>query len=248
MHDARLSASTDSLPLTRSHLVDTVCRVFGATRVGTALNYFPAIAIVALSLSACFSDDQNSKRNAGDSTTNRKPTVAGAPPTSVRAGHLYEFTPNASDPDGDALKFRIANKPSWANFDRTTGRIWGTPRYADVGVNVDIKISVTDGRQSAGLPRFAITVEQISTGSVTLSWLPPTENADGSVLTDLAGYRIYYGRKLDSLHRVITLRNPGLTRLVIEDLASATWHFSMTSFNSSGTESERSPTVSKTVG
>jgi hypothetical protein len=81
-----------------------------------------------------------------------------------------------------------------------------------------------------------------------LSWFPPTQNADGSALTDLAGYRIYYGRKVDALNQVITLRNPGLTRLVIEDLTSATWHFSMTSFNSSGTESERSPTVSKTVG
>ena len=199
-------------------------------------------------LSACFKENQNSSLISGDSTSNRKPTVSGEPPTSVRAGHDYDFTPQASDPDGDALKFRVFNKPSWASFDRTTGRLWGTPQDADVGVNLDIKILVTDGEQTAGLPRFAITVDQISTGSVTLSWYPPTENADGSALTDLAGYRIYYGRKIDALNQVITLGNPGLTRLAIEDLDSATWHFSMTSFNSSGSESERSPTVSKTVG
>jgi hypothetical protein len=223
-------------------------RFFGAIRAGTPLNYFPAIAVVALMLSACFEENQNSNPIAGDSTTNRKPTVAGEPPNSVRAGHNYDFTPQASDPDGDALKFRVFNKPSWASFDRATGRLWGTPQDVDVGVNLDIKISVTDGEQSAGLPRFAITVDQISTGAVTLSWNPPTQNADGTALTDLSGYRIYYGRKVDALNQVLTLSNPGLTRLVIEDLASATWHFSMTSFNSSGSESERSPTVSKPVG
>lgn len=212
------------------------------------MNYFPAIAVVALMLSACFSDDQNSKPIVGDSTANQKPTVSGEPPTSIRAGQVYEFTPQASDSDGDVLTFRVSNKPSWASFDKATGRLWGTPQDGDVGINLDIKIAVTDGKQSARLPRFAITVDQISTGSVTLSWYPPTQNADGSALTDLAGYRIYYGRKVDGLNQVITLTNPGLTRLVIEDIASATWHFAMTSFNSSGSESERSPTVSKTVG
>jgi hypothetical protein len=97
------------------------------------------------------------------------------------------------------------------------------------------------------LPRFAVTVDQIAGGSVTLSWYPPTQNADGSALTDLAGYRIYYGYDVDALDRVITLQNPGLTRLVVEDLATATWHFSMTSVNSSGSESARSPMVSKTI-
>ncbi len=156
--------------------------------------------------------------------------------------------PQATDPDGDALRFRVANKPSWASFDSATGRLWGTPQDADVGVNVDIKISVTDGEQSAVLPQFAVTVDQIAGGSVTLSWFPPTQNADGSALTDLAGYRIRYGRDADALDGVITLKNPGLTRLVVEDLASATWYFAMTSFNSSGRESERSPMVSKTIG
>lgn len=199
-------------------------------------------------LSACFSDEKDLKPVAVDLSVNQGPTLSGEPATSVRAGQAYEFTPQASDPDGDALAFHVSNKPSWAQFDKATGRLWGTPEDADVGINLDIEIAVTDGRQSAGLPRFAITVDQISTGSVTLSWNPPTQNADGSALTDLAGYRIYFGRQGDAMNQVMTLGNPGLTRLVIEDLASATWHFSMTSFNSNGSESERSPTVSKTIG
>ncbi len=198
-------------------------------------------------LSACFSDDEKLTPFVTDTTANGKPTVSGEPPTSIRAGQAYDFTPQASDPDGDALTFRVSNKPSWASFDEATGRLWGTPQDADVGVNVDIKISVTDGKQSVELPRFAVTVDQIAGGSVTLSWYPPTQNADGSALTDLAGYRIYFGHDADALDRVITLQNSGLTRLVVEDLATATWHFSMTSLNSSGSESARSPMVSKTI-
>ncbi len=54
-------------------------------------------------------------------------------------------------------------------------------------------------RQRPHSRNFDITVNQIALGSATLSWKPPTENADGSALTNLAGYRIYYGRNRDNL-------------------------------------------------
>ncbi len=199
-------------------------------------------------LSACFSDDQNSKQIAGDSTANRKPTVSGDPPSSIRAGQVYEFTPQASDPDGDKLKFRVSNKPSWANFDEATGRLWGTPRDADVGINLDIKIAVTDGRKSAVLPRFAITVDQISNGSVTLSWNPPIQNADGSALTDLAGYRIYYGTSSGKYSEEVLLDSPGLTSYVIDNLAPGTYFLVMTSINSRDIESKPTPELKFEIG
>ncbi|HEY5644822.1 MAG TPA: hypothetical protein VIS76_02675, partial [Pseudomonadales bacterium] len=40
------------------------------------------------------------------------------------------------------------------------------------------------------------TLEMISVavvGPVPVAWIAPEENVDGSALTDLAGYRIYYG-------------------------------------------------------
>ncbi len=30
-------------------------------------------------------------------------------------------------------------------------------------------------------------------GAATVAWIPPTRNSDGSTITDLAGYTIYYG-------------------------------------------------------
>ena len=77
--------------------------------------------------------------------------------------------------------------------------------------------------------------------------MPPTENADGSPLTDLAGYRIYYGRNQDNLTQVVVLDNPGLTRYVVENLTPARWFFAMTSVRTDGVESRRSTTASKTI-
>ena len=86
-----------------------------------------------------------------------------------------------------------------------------------------------------------------ASGLVTLSWMPPTQNEDGSALHDLAGYRVYAGTSPDSLSRVIVLNNPGLTRYVVEYLTPAIWHFAMTSFNRDGLEGPRSAIVSKRI-
>jgi len=84
-------------------------------------------------------------------------------------------------------------------------------------------------------------------GTALLSWTPPTENTDGSQLTDLAGYKIRYGTSPGSYSDTITINNPGLTSYLVENLASSDWYFVMTSFNSSGIESGYSTEVSKTV-
>jgi hypothetical protein len=84
-------------------------------------------------------------------------------------------------------------------------------------------------------------------GTALLSWTPPTENTDGSQLSDLAGYKIRYGTSPGSYSDTITINNPGLTSYLVEDLASADWYFVMTSFNTTGTESSYSTEVSKTV-
>ena len=206
---------------------------------------------VSLTIGGCFSSGGSSDAKAAGtqaSVGNRAPRISGFPAPSVVQNTQYEFRPAATDPDGNRLTFTIARKPGWAAFDRVTGQLSGTPRVSDVGTHSNIKITVSDGRVSASLPAFAITVNQSAQGSVTLSWLPPTVNDDGSVLSNLAGYRIYVGRSVNELTRVIELSNAGLTRYVVEDLSPATWHFAMTSVNARGRESRPSATVSKTVG
>lgn len=92
-----------------------------------------------------------------------------------------------------------------------------------------------------------VTVVLNNNGTALLSWTPPTENTDGTSLTDLAGYKIRYGTSPGSYGSTITINNPGLTSYLIEDLASADWYFVMTSLNSAGTESSYSIEVNKTI-
>jgi hypothetical protein len=202
-----------------------------------------------LLLSACFDDDDKRVDDGSGNppALNSRPTITGSPSSNVLEGEPYEFVPTASDADGDTLAFTIARKPAWASFDSTTGRLSGTPDAEDVGNFTNIGISVSDGQDSAALVGFDISVNEIAVGSATLSWNPPTENNDGSSLTDLSGYRIYYGRNASSPAQTIVVNNPGLTRYVVENLSPAKWYFTMTSVNASGVESARAPMVSKTI-
>jgi hypothetical protein len=178
---------------------------------------------------------------------NKAPTISGSPVSGVIPGNEYVFQPSGSDSDGDALGFSISNKPEWLQFDAATGRLQGTPGMDHVGEYQDIRISVTDGRKSTRLPRFTIIVYSTGDESATLSWNPPMENADGSPLLDLAGYKIYVGHMADKFDRVIVLRNPGLTRYLVENLYPENWYFAMSSFNERGQESRRTPTVHKRI-
>ena len=160
----------------------------------------------------------------------------------------YSFSPQVSDPEGDPLAFDIVGKPDWAHFNEKNGRLHGVPRKHDVGIYTNIRITVSDGTTEVTMAPFDIVVDEMGKHSVTLSWNPPTQNADGSALSDLAGYRVYIGREPDELNRVITVNNPGLTSYVVEHLTTDTWHFAMTSYNSRGQESSRSAVVRKFVG
>src|SRR5690606_35966569 len=69
---------------------------------------------------------------------NRPPTISGSPARTVQATQSYSFTPSASDPDGDTLRFSIRNRPSWASFSTSTGRLSGTPSASHVGTYANI--------------------------------------------------------------------------------------------------------------
>jgi hypothetical protein len=180
-------------------------------------------------------------------SANSAPTISGAPPTSVTAGQAYSFRPTASDPDGQTLTFSIANKPVWANFSTTNGTLSGTPTSSQVGTYSNIVITASDGSLSASLPAFSITVADVQNGSATLSWTPPTLNEDGTPLTNLKGYRIYYGTNSSSLGTMLDIPNPGVTSAVVENLSPATWYFAVKAYNTSNVESSLSNIASKAI-
>ncbi|MGB5132805.1 MAG: putative Ig domain-containing protein [Steroidobacteraceae bacterium] len=178
---------------------------------------------------------------------NRAPTISGTPPTTAREGLAYTFTPSAADADGDALTFSIVNRPAWASFSTSTGKLSGTPGAGTAGTYASITIKVSDGTATVSLPAFSITVQQASMGSATLSWEPPTTRTDGTPLTNLAGYRIRYGTEAGSYPVVIDIPNGGITSAVVENLPPATYYFVASAYDTSGAESSNSSPVSKTI-
>ena len=182
-----------------------------------------------------------------DSTPNSAPSISGSPPSEVTVGNPYSFAPAANDPDGDTVAFSVSGLPNWASFDATTGRLSGTPGDADVGTYSNIRITVSDGIDANSLAPFSITVQAISLGSVELNWNAPTLNEDGTTLTDLAGYKIYWGTDPGDYTDSITIDNPSVTTYVVDNLASGDYEFVATSFNTSGIESRYSDPTTRTV-
>jgi hypothetical protein len=84
-------------------------------------------------------------------------------------------------------------------------------------------------------------------GSATLTWDAPVANADGTRLTDLAGYRIYYGKSAASLDRSIDVPSPTEHTYVVQHLSTGTWYFAVAAYTTSGMESPRSQLASKTI-
>lgn len=197
----------------------------------------PIVAILCLVLFFC---------QAAASAANRAPAISGTPATTATVGKPYLFRPTASDPDGNKLTYKIAKKPSWAAFSTTTGSLTGTPATSHVGTYSSIVISVTDGIVTKSLPAFTIKVAKAAAGTsqVTLSWVRPTTNVDGTKLSNLAGYRIHYGQVSGQYDDSVSVGSASITSATIENLASGRWYFAVTSVTSSGTQSDFSAQLS----
>lgn len=180
-------------------------------------------------------------------STNRRPKISGSPAQIVTAGINYCFRPHASDQDGDTLVFRVANKPPWANFNKNSGVLEGKPRLADVGTYWNIRIKVADGKATTELASFTIKVLGSATSGFTLSWTPPNMKTDGSLLRDLAGYRIYLGRQAGKYSSVFEINNARRTAYVFEQLAPGTYYVAISAVDLNGNESRRSREVRATI-
>jgi Fibronectin type III domain len=172
----------------------------------------------------------------------------------ARSGHIFLCTLalislaacGADDPASTAAAGSTSTasliSPRVGMIDRTPG----TGTTPSQGATPTTPTSGTGGGSTPpvqpGIPPVNIT-----NGTATLDWTPPTQNSDGSTLSNLAGYTVYYGTSPDQLTQSVKLTNPGLTAYTVSNLSPGKWYFSVTSYSSTGVESIRSGVVSTTI-
>jgi hypothetical protein len=84
------------------------------------------------------------------------------------------------------------------------------------------------------------------TGSATLTWAAPSTNEDGTPISSLGGYKVYYG----TTPGVYTSINVGpASSFQVSGLAMGeVYYFAVSAYDSSGNESDLSEVVSKVIG
>jgi len=86
-----------------------------------------------------------------------------------------------------------------------------------------------------------------SSGSANISWVAPTQNMDGSTLTNLAGFKVLYGTSSASLTNTRTVDDMTQRSTTISSLSPGTWYFTVRAYTSAGKESTNSNVTSKSI-
>ena len=190
------------------------------------------MALLALSVSACLSD---SAKDAAVSLTITSPSSASTVDT-------VDMTVSLA---GTAISDMGIFKVAWANDRGGEGVANGTESWQIPSINLELgenRITITAEDTAGAKTSRSIVVNRESgqAGSATLAWTAPTARTDGSPLTDLAGYKIYYGRMSGVYDYQININNPGILTYAVENLVSGNWYFALTAYDSKGIESDRS--------
>ncbi len=109
------------------------------------------------------------------------------------------------------------------------------------------KLTVDDGMPLNNVATAAVEVLVLQENSevAILSWDPPTTNADGTPITDLAGFRIYHGLDLDPKN-ALKVETAGLVgEYRVEVAVKGLVYFWVTAIDMTGNESEFPAPVSK---
>jgi len=216
--------------------------------------------MLALSASACLLDSEVD--NAGSSES--------GPPVGSESGLTVSITnPNASQIDtadttisltGSAAGDAVIKSISWTNDRGGSGIASGTANWVasptatwqagniplKLGANTII-VSATDVEGKVSTDQLTVNREMTGTSSAALSWNPPQQRTDGTPLTNLAGYRIYYGRMSETYDYQIEIDNPGVVTYVVEGLVPGDWYFVAAAYDSQGLQSERSNEVLREI-
>lgn len=107
------------------------------------------------------------------------------------------------------------------------------------GTPYSLRVGIQPANMSCTLLNMDVTCVTLT--SATVYWTQPTMNTDGTVLTDLTGYVLYYGTDPTlTVHASRIIPAPTLMTTVSNLLPNTTYYFSIASISASGGVGPRS--------
>ncbi|MGD8429293.1 MAG: fibronectin type III domain-containing protein [Ectothiorhodospiraceae bacterium] len=102
---------------------------------------------------------------------------------------------------------------------------------------------------SGGSTSGGNTADSVNT-SVTLSWVAPTERENGDALSmsEIGGYRVYYGTASGDYSSEVAIKDPYATQYTVDGLdAGSDYYFAVAAYDQAGLQSSLSQEVTVTV-
>ena len=192
------------------------------------------IIAITYSLVGCITPKSEKTNN-----INQPPSFQTVEDQLLKVGEQLRIELNALDPEGGQLSYSINNMPTWLSLDSSTGSLYGTPTLQDTGFYDGITVEISDGDNLISVGPFFIQVEE-ELYDIILNWTAVTEDINDDT-ANIAGYKIYLEKFDDRFSSsVIIVNNGAETSHIIRRLAPSTYTFKMTSYLSSGLESDES--------
>jgi len=100
--------------------------------------------------------------------SNSSPIIESDPVTTAKEGVAYTYDVEATDLDGDTLKFSLLVHPTGMTINSATGAITWTPIEDQIGEENEVVVEVSDGSKS-DTQSFTITVDVTLLTSIEVS-------------------------------------------------------------------------------
>lgn len=184
------------------------------------------------------------------------PTPPPAPPGQLPAITLAASPSNIRFGDSSILTWSSTNATSCVAGGTWWGGVRPTTGSANTGRLTAPKSIFTltcTGPGGSSTASTAVTIvasnpEQQPTRSVTLSWVTPTINADGTPLTDLAGFYVRYGTSSGNYSSSIRINDPNIGNYLVQGLAAGqTYYFTVAAFDTTGNTGANATEANKFV-
>ncbi len=135
----------------------------GNTRYGVYVTYtfiLPGKFLVLLNVTDYAGNSDESILLVTVRNLNQPPVIISTPPLTAWQGKPYAYLLQASDPDGDALRFN-RTEPIDLTINSTTGLVLWVPGPDDSG-SVLVNLSVTDNKSAPVIQKFRIDVQSVN--------------------------------------------------------------------------------------